>query len=658
MIHIDIETGSHCDLPKSGVYRYAQDPTTRILCVAWADGGRYGNLWVPRSLKGFPKAAIPDLHQYERLYIQQTPPDELLDIFHDRTKPLIAHNASFERILLNSQAAAGLPPTPKERWHCTMAQAQTFNLPADLKTLSKITTNRKMDARNIMLKLGRPNADGRLWEPDDLPENFATLYTYCLQDVYAERSVYDRFPRLSKRERQVYLLSEAINDRGIQVDLPAVDAAQSVWQECQNKLEGEMTALTGGIQPGQTGKIADWIRDQGYEIANLQASVVAEALVDLKGKPELKHVRRVLQCRMQHQSKAPMKYIAMQRAVCDDGRLRGMFRYHAAGTGRWSSTIVQLQNIYRGDLKQQDVETAIRCYPHGLERVEWAFPDLPAVKVLASTVRGMLVPSPGKKLLAADFSQIEARVLPWLAGQRPKLDALREGIKLYEAVASRVFGVPVSEVTSEQRLMGKIAELACGYQGGEKALLRTARMYGKEMTVKKAIAMVTQWRLSNLEIVNFWQAIDMACRQAIMAPGTTYSAGSKIKAKMIGEFLCLRLPSGRLLRYFRPFLSDDGQIAYEGIDTYTRRFQVTSTYGGKLAENVTQAVARDVLVEAMLRLEEAGLRLIGTVHDEVLLEGQVEDLGRLLELMRVNPDWAPDLPLDATGFADARFRKD
>ena len=657
MIHIDIETASHCDLGKAGVYRYAEDPTTRILCIAWTDGEGEGNVWVPRPLKGFPRAAFPDLSEKERLVIQANPPEELLEHFNNPAMPLVAHNASFERVLLNSRASPGLPATPRERWYCTMAQAQTCNLPADLKTLSKIVQNRKMDARNIMLKLARPNAEGLLWEPEEVPGDFAHLYKYCLQDVYAERSVYNRFPRTSKRERQVYLLSEKINDRGIQVDLEAVNAAQRVWAECQAKLEQEIVELTDGIQPSQTGRLADWVREQGFEIENLQAPVVAEALLELKNKPKLRHVRRVLQCRIQHQSKAPMKYVAMQRAVCADGRLRGMFRYHAAGTGRWSSTIVQLQNIYRGDLKQRDVETAIRCYRRGLDWVEWAFPDLPAVKVLASTVRGMLVGAPGRRILASDFSQIEARVLPWLAGQTGKLDALRNGIKLYEAVAAKMFGVPVDAVTGEQRLLGKIGELACGYQGGEKAILRTARAYGLEMSVKKALALVTQWRLSNVEVVNFWRAIENAVRQAIAAPGTVYPVGDKLAAKVVGEFLCIRLPSGRVLRYFRPFLNDR-QICYEGIDTYTRRFQVTDTYGGKLAENVTQAVARDVLVDAMLRLEEAGFPLIGTVHDEVLMEGRDEDLTQVLGLMRQNPDWAEDLPLDATGFIDDRFRKD
>jgi len=657
MLHIDIETGSHCDLRKAGVYRYAEDPTTRILCVAWTEGDGYGNLWIPRPLRGFPRAAIPDLPDRDRVFIQERPPEPLMQAFENPAELLTAHNASFERTLLNSHAALGLPPTPPERWYCTMAQAQTCNLPADLKTLSKITQNQKTDARNIMLKLSRPNKEGQLWEPEDLPADFACLYKYCIQDVYSERSVYSRFPRISSMERKVYILSERINDRGIQVDLPSVGAAQAVWRECQAKLESEITELTGGIQPGQTGKLADWVREQGFDIENLQAPVVAEALKQLKGKPEFRAVRRVLQCRVQHQSKAPMKYVAMQRAVCADGRLRGMFRYHAAGTGRWSSTIVQLQNIYRGDLKQRDVETALRCYPRGLDWVEWAFPELSAAKVLASTVRGMLVAAPEKRILASDFSQIEARVLPWLAGQTGKLDALRNGIKLYEAVAAKMFGVPLDAVTGEQRLLGKIGELACGYQGGEKAILRTAGAYGLEMTAKKAMALVAQWRLSNAEIVHFWNAIEQACQQAIIHPGTVYPVGDKLAAKLIGEFLCIRLPSKRLLRYFRPFLHE-GQICYEGIDTYTRRYQVTSTYGGKLAENVTQAAARDVLVEAMLRLEAAGFSLIGTVHDEVLMEGRSEDLEQVLEIMRQNPAWAEDLPLDATGFVDDRFRKD
>ena len=672
-VHIDIETQSACDLKQAGAYRYAEDASTRILCVAWAVEQGPVQLWIPHELFDLPVDALPDTTQDQTVYAQTRCPAPLADLMEHSESVLCAHNAAFERALLNGPFARSrhVPATRIAQWHCSMAQAQTLALPADLATLGTLAGQPKMSVgRNVMLRLARPTKEGELLEPVDAPEDFEVLYRYCMQDVVAERAVMLRFPPMPARERRVYELSERINDRGVRVDVATSTAAAELWERVQAQLEERVAALTGGLRPGQTGALADWIRERGYDIENLQAPVVAEALAELRkllpDKPELQPVFEVLRMRTQHQAKAPMKYRAINRSACADGRIRGMFRYHAASTGRWSSTIVQLQNLYRGDLKPEDVETALECYRSGdLDTLEWAFDELPIAKVFASTVRGMIIPADGKQLISADYSQIEARVLPWLAGQQDKVTAMREGRKLYEAAASRMFGVDEAAVTPQQRLLGKICELACGYQGGEAAVIRTAKMFGVQLgeldghSAKKAAALVAQWRIANERIVKFWWALDKAFRQAVLNPGTVTRAGDFIKLRVKGEFLQIRLPSGRYLSYFRPRVDEEGRLRYWGIDTFTRRYQETDTYGGKLCENVTQAVARDVLVEAMLACEDEGvLALIGTVHDELLGEGTAKQLQALLAIMRRPVSWAKGLPLDATGYCDVRYKKD
>lgn len=665
-VHIDIETQSRCDLKQSGAYRYAEDASTRISCLAWAVNEGPVQLWIPYELYELSERALPDVAAGQTIYAQRRCPAPLADLLEAPDAVLCAHNAAFERTLLNAHWARSrhVPPTAVEQWHCSMAQAQTCGLPADLGTLGPLAGAPKMEARGTMLRLARPDWLGELLEPADYPNEFHLLYRYCMQDVVAERAVTLRFPAMTEAERRVYVLSEKLNDRGVRVDVEASEAAAELWQRVQQKIETRMIEITGGIRPGQTGKLADWVRAVGYDIENLQAPVVAEALEALRSKPELKPVYEVLRMRTLHQAKAPMKYRAINRSVCADGRIRGMFRYHAASTGRWSSTIVQLQNLYRGDLKPEEVKVAIDCYRrHDLDTLELAFSDLPIAKVFASTVRGMIIPADGKQLISADYSQIEARVLPWLAGQEDKLAAIRAGRKLYENAASKMFGTNEDEVTPHQRLLGKICELACGYQGGEAAVIRTAKTYGVQLegmkghSAKRAAALVAQWRIANDRIVKFWWALDKAYRAAVMHPGTVTYAGDHVKMRVQGEFLQIRLPSGRKLYYYKPSIDTDGRLRYWGIDTFTRRFQQTDTYGGKLCENVTQATARDVMVEAMLACE-GRLELIGTVHDELLAEGGQAELDALLAIMRRPVDWAEGLPLDASGYADVRYKKD
>jgi DNA polymerase len=382
-------------------------------------------------------------------------------------------------------------------------------------------------------------------------------------------------------------------------------------------------------------------------------------------------VRKVIAIRMLHSMKAVAKYGRMQDAVCEDGRLRGMFLYHGAGTGRWSSMIVQLQNLFRPVIK--DPEIAIIAFEElDLEYIKMLYDPIDPMKVFASCVRGMLIPAEGKDLLAMDFSAIEARGIAWLAGQEDILDVFRDHGKIYEYTAAKIYSdkyprgatlddlLEMEEKFWMRRFVGKIAVLALGYQGGKGAFAKMAKQYGVDISEEEAEQIKVDWRAANPKIVQLWYDLERAAIQAVENPGTAVAIpNKKIIFKQIGQFLYMRLPSGRRLAYFKPKLDVEGKLTYLGIDTYTRRWMRCKTYGGKLAENAVQALCRDLLVGAMFRLEKAGYPLIGTVHDEGIMEVP-EKFGsedEVKSIMCVVPKWAEGLPIGASGFRAKRYRK-
>lgn len=671
--HIDIETYSECPLKTAGVYKYAEHPSTEILVLCY----RFGHdgpvhVWIP--FDGVPRDARPlkkRLDKGSQVYTQKGIPDDLL-MWILGGGELRAWNAMFERIVIGTLGKTGRldwPEVPRKQWFCTMAKAAACSLRQALGDAAKDTGCYPKDetGKMAMLQLCKPRKPSKKdpderWLIEKHPDKYRVLYHYCMDDVRAESSLDAYIPELSPGEKRAYHLDQKINDRGIAIDIPNVMSAQVLVEEYKQRLVEECIKVSG-LKPSQTAGLADWIReDCFYPIENLQSATVKEALQD-PGIPD--DVAKVLKIYSTHNMKAVAKYPAMEKATGKDGRLRGMFRYHAASTGRWSSMIVQLQNLFRSVIGDEDAPGEYEAF--AIEAMQFedfdyfrGLFDKNPMKVLASCVRGMLIAPVGRLLLAIDYAAIEARVVAWLAGQLDILEVFETDGRIYEYTAMKIFGLKsVDDVTKAQRFIGKIAVLALGYQGGKVAFAKMAKNYGVEFPEEEAEQVKKDWRAANPKIVSLWYDLEEAAAAAIGNPDSIYEvADGRIMFKLEGDWLYMRLPSGRRLAYYRPKLDGEGKPTYMGIDTYTRRWMRCKTYGGKLCENAVQAIARDLLLHAMFKLDDAGLEIVGTVHDEAILE--VDDgsvYQTVTEIMCDIPDWAEGLPVGVDGFIDTRYRK-
>jgi DNA polymerase len=515
-----------------------------------------------------------------------------------------------------------------------------------------------------MLRLSKPrkpslNNPATRWLPDDVPEKFYNLYTYCVDDVYAERDLDRIVPDLGKSEQRLFLLDQKINDRGWLVDLERVADVQHLITNYKARLVKKMRDLTG-LNPTQVQKLGEWFRSQGVEIENLQAQTVKDAL---KRKDLAQDVRWVLRIMSLHNMKAPDKFTAMQRSVCADGRLRGMFLFCGASTGRWSSLIVQLQNLFRPII--EDPELAIEAFrERSVSWIKMLWPQNP-MKIFASCVRGMLIPGAGRDLLFADFKSIEARITAWLAGQLDILEIFATHGLVYEYTAARMFGHPTdleylkafAKDFPKLRFLGKIAVLALGYQGGQAAFVKMSKQYGTKIEGETADQIKWDWRDANPQIVDMWEDVKTAAIAAVELPGTTFKTNN-LMFRVVGDFLYMRLPSKRKLAYFKPEIRN-GELTYMGIHTYTRQWMRCKTYGGKLVQNAAEGIARDLMALAMLKINKMKYPILGTVHDEIITEPR-EGFGSVKEVCAVmceKPDWADGLPVGAVGFRGKRYRK-
>lgn len=660
--HLDIETYSEAPLKKCGVYVYARHPSTEILVVCYAFGDGPVNVWVP--LEELPRSLMRELRkgldEGAELYIQRDCPFDLAD-HAEAGGEFRAHNSQFERTLLNEHPGKdiGFPATTIEQWVCTAAKMAAHSLPRHLEGAANALETHRKDAvgKSDMMALCKPRTGKvKRYTVESDPKRYLSMYLYCADDVRAERGIDEEVDDLSSREIKVFEMDQRINDRGIHVDMNAVADAQVLIDQHKADLTQLCVKWTGGIRPTQTRALADWIRENGYDIENLQAPTVREAMKD----PNCpKQIRRVLQLTTIYAMKAVSKYTAIENAISTEDRLYGMFLYHGAGTGRWSSLIVQLQNLFRPVIK--DADTAIDLMSlRDLAFLKVMY-DMDPMKVIASCIRGMLIASEGHELMAMDFAAIEARVIAWLAGEEGILEVFRTHGKVYEYTAAKIFHKKMEDVTERERFIGKIAVLALGYQGGKSAFAKMAKQYGVEIPEEFAEEIKVKWREANQKIVKMWYELEEVAVAAIRFPGKTFALKSrKIFMKVEGKFLYIKLPSGRKLAYFKPELDQEGKPTYMGIDTYTRKWQRCKTYGGKLAENIVQAIARDLLVNGMFNIEAHGLyKLLGTVHDEVITEvevgkGSKEELASLLCRL---PKWAKGLPVKAAGFSARRYRK-
>lgn len=650
---LDFETRSPLNLAATGVHKYAQHPQTDIWCMAWAFDDEEPEIWRP----GEPLPA--------RVHAHVT-----------RGGEVRAWNAQFERIIWREIMVPryGAPPIRDEQFVCSAAEAAAMALPRSLDAAAKVlrVSQRKDDeGHRLMQRMAKPRSvldDGTLvwW---NVPDRIARLEAYCRQDVRVERAIVKALRRLTPREREVYLLDQRMNDRGIRCDRALVDAARTVASIGIARANAQIARITGGDVTEITNhrRLAAWLTSTGVETTSVAKAAVAELLErdDLPAE-----AREALELRSDAGRSSIAKLDAMRDAMCDDGQLRGLLLYHAAATGRWAGLRVQPQNFPRGDVPaiERFIEPVLR---HAYDEIDLiAHP----IAVVVSMLRSMLTAREGCDLVAGDFAAIEARVLNWLAGQddvcanfrqydAAPTKAEKQAYDPYIRMAARMGRGP------EHRQAGKAAELGCGFgMGAEKFMQAAWSVYQVRVTPAEARAAVDAYRESHPYVKRFWYDAERACLAAVEAPGVPQTFGGRhnLKAIVAGAYLYLVLPSGRPLAYaapsVEPRMTPWGELKealhFWGVDR-SGQWTKTSAYGGLLVENIVQAVARDIMAEAMLRLEAAGYPPVLCVHDEIVTEvpaGQ-GDLAEFTRLMAAAPPWAEGCPIAVDAWRGFRYRK-
>ena len=643
LMGIDVETYSSAPLPKCGVYRYCDAPDFEILLFSYAFDDE-------------PVQTI-DLASGETL------PKEAISALEDPDIIKVAYNAQFERVCLSRYLGHWLDP---HQWRCTMVMAAYLTLPGRLADAAVAlgTTEKKMEEGKDLIryfsvpcKPTKTNGGRTRNLPADAPEKWAVYRQYNAQDVEVERAIrkaLEKYP-LPEQEWELYALDQQINDRGVRVDKKLVKnaiAVDAVFAQaaCQRAKE-----LTGLENPGSVNQLKAWLADQDMPMESLARKIVQEKAAQTDG-----IVVELLNLRLELSKTSVKKYEAMARCVCRDGRIHGMMQFYGASrTGRFASRILNMQNLPQNHLP--DLELAREIVKSGDEELlDALFASVPGT--LSELIRTAFIPKDGCRFLVADFSAIEARVLAWLANEEWVLDEFRDKGKIYEATASRMFHIPQESIVKgnpnyEYRQKGKQATLSCGYGGGVGAL----KAMGAKMPEEEMQPLVDAWRAANPNIVAFWSALDRAARTVIRRK--TSACIGKVALYWRDDKMFMRLPSGRNLCYQSPHFTEN-RFGSDAIGYYAPnaagQMVVQETFGGKLAENATQAIARDILAHALLTLEKNGYPVVFHVHDEAVIEmsnGQ-GSLGEACRLMAIAPDWAEDLPLRADGYECPYYRKD
>lgn len=659
-LSIDLETRSGADISKCGVYRYAEDPDFDVLLFGVSvDGG---------------PVEVYDVANGE------LPPEEILLALTDSGVTKWAYNASFERVCLSYwlkrirpelvEGYHGLPYLDPVGWKCSMVLGAYNGLPLGLGLIGAVLGLEKQklsEGKELIRKFCIPKqtqeaeedekqqtlfAEGRFVLPADAPLEWNLFKAYNARDVEAEMQIQQKLKKYPVPDRvwEEYWLDQEINDRGIQIDREFVQKAVAMDESARAKLTRCMKELTGLENPNSVAQLKGWLESRGIKLESL-GKKEARALMKETTDPL---VQEVLTLRLQAAKSSVRKYEAMLNSVCMDGRCRGMFQFYGAPrSGRWAGRLIQLQNLPQNKLPDLDVARAL-VKAGDEETVALLYGEVPAV--LSELVRTAFVPGGGNKFTVADFSAIEARVLAHLAGEKWRKKVFEEGGDIYCASASRMFHVPVEKhgVNGELRQKGKIAELALGYGGGVGAL---KSMGALELGVKEEELdeLVSAWREANPKIVRFWWDVDRAAKQAISL--REIAVIGKLSFEYRGGMLRILLPSGRELSYLRARVEDGSfgskVITYDGLDS-TKHWARLETYGPKLVENITQAVSRDLLADAMRRLWH--YPIVGHVHDEVIIES--EDMETVCRLMGQEAEWLPGLKLRADGYTCRTYRKE
>ena len=642
VLEMDIESFSDVDLIKCGVYAYADSPAFEILLFAWSfDGG---------------ETQIIDLAQGEKL------PAEVEEAIFDVSVTKTAYNANFERTCLSKHFGRYIPP---ESWHCSAVQAAMLALPRSLEDVGRVLglDEQKMKEGKELIryfcipcKPTKANGGRMRNLPCHAPEKWELFKTYCKRDVDVEKSIRRKlhnFP-IPESEMELYRLDQRINDRGVLVDMGLVEQAIACERLHKEVVTKRAYELTGLENPNSVAQLKGWLGDKGMEAESLSKKAVAEMIAETDGE-----VEELLRLRLMLAKTSVKKYEAIERSACSDGRVHGMLMFYGANrSGRWSGKNVQLHNLPKNYLP--DLELARELVKQGrFEDIELLYDSTP--NVLSELIRTAFIPKPGCRFVVADFSAIEARVMGWLSGEEWVLDVFRGDGKLYEMTASRMFGIPMSEIGkgSSERAKGKVASLACQYGGSSGALVSMGAL-DMGLTEEELPPLVAAWRKANPHMVQFWWDVDAAAVKAV-----TEKQKTKV-GKIIFEYksgiLFITLPSGRKLSYVKPRMAvnkfgRDG-LTYEGISE-NKKWSRIETYGPKLVENIVQGTARDLLAEAMLRVEKKGYPIVMHCHDEIIAEVP-EDSGsvdEMCEIMAVQPEWAEGLPLRADGYQCSFYQK-
>lgn len=653
-LSIDIETRSGAEIGKTGLYRYAQDPDFKILLFAY--------------MVDSDPVQIVDLEGGEKI------PEEILEALKDPNIIKHAYNASFEWYCLN---LAGYE-TPLSQWRCTMIHGLycgfTAGLEATGKAIGLPQDKQKMTIGKALIRYFcvpcRPTKSngGRRWNlPIHAPEKWTLFKDYCRQDVVTEHEILLRlsgFP-VPEDEWKLWRIDVKMNAFGVRVDTGLIEGALTVDTISTQKLTEEAIRITGLDNPNSTAQLTEWLRERGISVDNLQKATVQDLLAG-----ELSDdVRRVLEIRQQLGKTSVKKYVAMQTAKCEDNRIRGLTQFYGANrTGRWAGRLVQMQNLPRNYISTLDEARELvkkKNYP-AIQAIYGNVPD-----TLSQLIRTAFIPSEGNHFVVADFSAIEARVIAWLAGEQWVNDVFATHGKIYEATASQMFRVPIEKIVKGQpeyslRQKGKVATLALGYQGGVKALIAMGAL-NMGLSEEELPDIVKRWREANPRIRDLWYAVEEAALAVMQRafPQGIRGLIFRLEGDLVyGQtFLTIQLPSGRKLFYPRPFLQENKfgimAIHYHSVNQQTRKWGIDSTYGGKLVENIVQAIARDCLAEILRRIEERGLQVVFHVHDEVIIDAPMDvTVEEICDLMAQPISWAPGLILKGAGFAGSYYMKD
>lgn len=650
---LDIETFSSVDLAKCGVYKYAASEDFEILLFAYS--GDYGPV------------QVVDLASGESI------PCEILDALQNPNIIKHAFNAAFERVCLSFWLAQRkILPTDQNGipaflgaagWHCDMVWCAYLSLPLSLEkagAVLKVEQQKMKEGKDLIkyfcipCKPTKTNGGRGRNLPGDDPEKWQLFKAYNKRDVETEIAIEARLSKVPVPYHiwKEYALDQQINDRGVLIDMDLVKAAMKLDEQSKDGLVKEICSLTMLDNPNSVVQLKGWLAEKGYKVESLGKKEVEKMLEDA---PE--EIAKVLGLRLQLAKSSIKKYQAMENYAGMDGRARGLFQFYGASrTGRFSSRGIQLQNLKRNDLP--DLSEARELVKSGNgEAVELLYNSIP--DTLSQLVRTALIPEPGMKFIVSDFSAIEARVLSWLAGEKWRMETFASGGDIYCATASKMFHCNVVKhgENGELRQKGKQAELACGY-GGSVGAMKAMGALDMGLQEEELKPLVDAWRAANPKIVDFWWEVDAAVKECVRNKGE--AEVEKIGFRYQSGMLFIDLPSGRSLVYIKPRIEENDfggeSITYMGVGV-NKKWERLESYGPKFVENIVQAIARDLLMESLLRMGD--LRIVAHVHDEVIIEaGMDNSVEKICRLMVVVPDWAEGLVLNADGYECLFYMKD